>query len=181
MEKTEGKKTVIVIDEQGNKLESTYPKRAKGLIKNGRARVVDEKTICLVDLPKHIILEENKMNNNNMNLEENKELKIDLAYIMNKIDEITKMNLDLINNQDFGEMPCVHGTKTPVQCICETNNKMIEFLQEIYKSLQPKNESQINKQIVECLSDALNNAIEEVIDIDVINHLVDTLAKYIEK
>ena len=181
MEKTEGKKTVIVIDEQGNKLESTYPKRAKGLIKNGRARVVDENTICLVDLPKHIILEENKMNNNNMNLEENKEVKIDLAYIMNKIDEITKMNLDLINNQDFGEMPCVHGTKTPVQCICETNNKMIEFLQEIYKSLQPKNESQINKQIVECLSDALNNAIEEVIDIDVINHLVDTLAKYIEK
>ena len=121
------------------------------------------------------------MNNNNINLEENKEVKIDLAYIMNKIDEITKMNFDLINNHDFGEMPCVHGTKTPVQCICETNNKMIEFLQEIYKSLQPKNESQINKQIVECLSIALNNAIEEEIDIDVINHLVDTLAKYIEK
>ena len=181
MEKTEGKKTVIVIDEQGNKLESTYPKRAKGLIKNGRARVVDENTICLVGLPKHIILEENKMNNNNINLEDNKEVKIDLAYIMNKIDEITKMNLDLINNQDFGEMACVPRTKTPVQCICETNNKMIEFLQEIYKSLQPKNESQINKQIVECLSDALNNAIADVIDIEVINHLVDTLAKYIEK
>ena len=182
MEKTEGKKTVIVIDEQGNKLESTYPKRAKGLIKNGRARVVDENIICLVDLPKHIILEENKMNNNNINLQEkNKDVKIDLAYIMNKIDEITKMNLDLINNQNFGEMACVPGTKTPVQCICETNNKMIEFLQEIYKSLQPRNESQINKQIVECLSDALNNAIEDVIDIEVINHLVDTLAKYIEK
>ena len=96
MEKTEGKKTVIVIDEQGNKLESTYPKRAKGLIKNGRARVVDENTICLVDLPKHIILEENKMNNNNINLDENKEVKIDLAYIMNKIDEIFKYNV-LIN------------------------------------------------------------------------------------
>lgn len=181
MKKTEGKKTVIVIDEQGNKLESTYPKRAKGLIKNGRARVVDENTICLVDLPKHIILEENKMNNNNINLQENKEVKIDLVYIMNKIDEITKMNLDLINNQDFGEMACVPGTKTPVQCICETNNKMIDFLQEIYKLLQPKQESKVNEKIVECLSFALNNAMAEDMDGEVINHLVDTLAKYIEK
>ena len=121
------------------------------------------------------------MNNNNINLQENKEVKIDLVYIMNKIDEITKMNLDLINNQNFGEMACVPGTKTPVQCICETNNKMIDFLQEIYKSLQPKQESKVNEKIVECLSDALNNAIEDVIDIEVINHLVDTLAKYIEK
>ncbi len=180
MEKTEGKKTVIVIDEQGNKLESTYPKRAKGLIKNGRARVVDENTICLVDLPKNTILEENKMNNNNINLEENKEVKIDLAYIMNKIDEITKMNLDLINKQDFGEMACVPGTKNPVQCICETNNKMIEFLQDIYKSLQPK-ESMTEKVIVELIN-TLNNAIGDFsADEEVVNHLIDTLAKYIEK
>ena len=181
MEKTEGKKTVIVIDEQGNKLESTYPKRAKGLIKNGRARVVDENTICLVDLPKHIILEENKMNNNNINLEENKEVKIDLAYIMNKIDEITKMNLDLINNQDFGEMACVPGTKNPVQCICETNNKMIDFLQDIYKSLQPKQESELNTQIINGLTDALTDAIDDGMDQSVIAHIIDTLAKYIEK
>lgn len=180
MEKTEGKKTVIVIDEQGNKLESTYPKRAKGLIKNGRARVVDENTICLVDLPKHIILEENKMNNNNINLEENKEVKIDLAYIINKIDEITKMNLDLINNQDFGEMACVPGTKNPVQCICETNNKMIDFLQDIYKSLQPKEST--NEKIVLELINTLNNSIGDMsADEEVVKHLIDTLAKYIEK
>ncbi len=181
MEKTEGKKTVIVIDEQGNKLESTYPKRAKGLIKNGRARVVDENTICLVDLPKHIILEDNKMNNNNINLEENKEVKIDQAYIINKIDEINKMNSDLINKQDFGEMACVPGSKTPVQCICETNNKMIDFLQEIYKSLQPKQESELNKQIINSLTNALINAIDDGADASVISHITDTLANYIEK
>ena len=182
MEKTEGKKTVIVIDEQGNKLESTYPKRAKGLIKNGRARVVDENTICLVDLPKQIILEDNKMNNNNINLEENKEVKIDLTYIMSKIDEITKMNLELINNPGLANMSVVPGTKNPIQCICETNNRMIDFLQEIYKSLQPREDSQIHKKIVECLSDALNNAICDVnADEEVVNNLIDTLAKYIEK
>ena len=180
MEKTEGKKTVIVIDEQGNKLESTYPKRAKGLIKNGRARVVDENTICLVDLPKHIILEENKMNNNNINLEENKEVKIDLAYIMNKIDEITKINLELVSNKDLADMSVVPGEKNPVQCICETNNKMIDFLQDIYKSLQPK-ESMTEKVIVELIN-TLNNAIGDFsADDEVVNHLIDTLAKYIEK
>lgn len=139
MEKTEGKKTVIVIDEQGNKLESTYPKRARGLIKNGRARVVDESTICLVNLPKNIILEENKMNNNYINSQENNEVRIDLSYIMNKIDEIIRMNWDLINNQDFANMSVVPETKNPVQCICETNNKMIDFLQDIYKTLQSRN------------------------------------------
>lgn len=139
MEKTEGKKTVIVIDEQGNKLESTYPKRASGLIKNDRARVVDESTICFVNLPKHIILEENKMDNNYINLQENNEVRIDLSYIMNKIDEIIRMNWDLINNQDFANMSVVPETKNPVQCICETNNKMIDFLQDIYKTLQSRN------------------------------------------
>lgn len=179
MEKTEGKKTVIVIDEQGNKLESTYPKRAKGLIKNGRARVVDEKTICLVDLPKHKILEENKMNNN-INLQDNKEMKIDLAYIMDKINEITKINYDLASKQDFGEIACVPGTKNPVQCICETNNKMIDFLQEIYKSLLPKESRR--EAVISELIDTLKNTINDVnVDEDVINHLIDTHAKYIEQ
>lgn len=180
MEKTEGKKTVIVIDNQGNKLESTYPKRAKGLIKNGRARVVDENTICLVDLPKHIILEENKMNNNNINLEENKEVKIDLAYIMNKIDEITKINLELVSNKDLADMSVVPGAKNPVQCICETNNKMIDFLQDIYKSLQPK--ESMNEKIILELINTLNNAVGDFnADEEVVKHLIDTLAKYIEK
>ena len=31
-------KNVIVVDEQGNEYEATYPKRAKGLVKSGRAR-----------------------------------------------------------------------------------------------------------------------------------------------
>ena len=33
-------KNVIVVDEQGNEYGATYPKRAKGLVKNGRARFV---------------------------------------------------------------------------------------------------------------------------------------------
>lgn len=44
-------KNIAVIDEQGNKYGATYLKRAKGLVKSGRARFVDEKTICLARPP----------------------------------------------------------------------------------------------------------------------------------
>ena len=47
-------KNVIVVDELGNEYEATYPKRAKGLVKNGRARFVDENTICLACPPENM-------------------------------------------------------------------------------------------------------------------------------
>ena len=59
-------KNIRVIDEQGNEHEATYPKRAKGLVKNGRARFVDENTICLA-CPPDTNLEENKMTENTAN------------------------------------------------------------------------------------------------------------------
>lgn len=42
-------KNIIVVDEQGNELHRTYAKRAKGLVKKGRAHFVHEDTICLTD------------------------------------------------------------------------------------------------------------------------------------
>ena len=44
-------KNIAVIDEQGNRYEATYLKRAKGLVKSGSARFEDEKTICLACPP----------------------------------------------------------------------------------------------------------------------------------
>ena len=44
-------KNIIVVDEQGNQYEATWPKRAKGLVKTGRARFIDEHTICLACPP----------------------------------------------------------------------------------------------------------------------------------
>ena len=57
-------KNVIVVDAQGNEYEATYPKRAKGLVKNGRARFIGENKICLACPPKQY-LEETKMDANN--------------------------------------------------------------------------------------------------------------------
>ena len=55
-------KNVIVVDELGNEYEATYPKRAKGLVKNGRARFIDDNTICLA-CPPHTELEDKIMTN----------------------------------------------------------------------------------------------------------------------
>ena len=53
-------KNVIVVDELGNNYAPTYAKRARGLVKQGRARWLDENTICLACPPSD--LEDNVMN-----------------------------------------------------------------------------------------------------------------------
>lgn len=60
-------KNVIVVDEQGNEYEATYPKRARGLVKNGRARFIEENKICLACPPTNDKLEDNKMSTYNVN------------------------------------------------------------------------------------------------------------------
>ena len=47
-------KNIIVVDENGTVFESTWLKRANGLVKKGRARWLDEKTICLACPPEQM-------------------------------------------------------------------------------------------------------------------------------
>ena len=56
-------KNIAVVDEAGNVYEPTWPKRAKGLVKHGRARFVDENKICLT-CPPDMNSEEQHMSNN---------------------------------------------------------------------------------------------------------------------
>lgn len=46
-------KNITVVDDEGNTYQPTYPKRAKGLVKRGRARYVGEHCICLFAPPAH--------------------------------------------------------------------------------------------------------------------------------
>ena len=57
-------KNIRVIDEQGNEYEATYPKRARGLVKNGRARFINESTLCIACPPSEY-LEDKIMTNIN--------------------------------------------------------------------------------------------------------------------
>ena len=54
-------KNIQVVDDRRNDYGATYPKRAKSLVKQGRARFIDEHAICLARPPIH--LEEFYMNN----------------------------------------------------------------------------------------------------------------------
>ena len=62
-------KNIIVVDEFGNEYTSTYAKRAKGLVKNGRARWLDGEKICLVCPLDELYLEDNEMENRAENME----------------------------------------------------------------------------------------------------------------
>lgn len=57
-------KNIEVVDEQGNVYGATYPKRAKGLVKNGRARFVGNNRICLACPPCTNGISEGNMDNN---------------------------------------------------------------------------------------------------------------------
>ena len=54
-------KNIIVVDENGTVFESTWLKRANGLVKKGRARWLDDNTICLACPPEQ--MEDNNMEN----------------------------------------------------------------------------------------------------------------------
>ena len=56
-------KNIAVVDEAGNVYEPTWPKRAAGLVKHGRARYVDENKICLT-CPPDMNSEETTMSSN---------------------------------------------------------------------------------------------------------------------
>ncbi len=102
---------MIVVDENGNEYEATYPKRAKGLIKNGRARFIEENKICLL-CPPNIETEDNTMSENkktnNSNVETTNNCPIPpipkdttdfltMQYILEQIEKIQKELVDLKN------------------------------------------------------------------------------------
>ncbi|MBQ7768271.1 MAG: hypothetical protein IJ403_05260 [Oscillospiraceae bacterium] len=101
-------KNIIVVDEQGNEYEATYPKRAKGLVKNGRARFIDENTICLACPPNTKLEDKNMSENTPINNEVPEAMtdllntadkqqcsqKFTIDYILSKIEELSQ-------NQEF--------------------------------------------------------------------------------
>ncbi len=112
-------KNIIVVDEQGNEYEATYPKRAKGLVKNGRARFIDENTICLA-CPPNIELEDKNMSENtvNVNVEVPTEIdtslsKHDIPYVLEQIEKLHTELQDLKN------------TVSTIHCITDANRQSI--------------------------------------------------------
>lgn len=94
-------KNIIVVDEKGNKYETTYPKRAKGLVKSGRAHYIGENKICLLR-PPNLKLEDNDMSSN-----KNTE-KFTIDYVLKQIENVQGQFLDLKNT--INNIGCVEDS-----------------------------------------------------------------------
>lgn len=129
-------KNISVIDTQGNIYEATYPKRAKGLVKKGRARFVDDTTICLARPPYHTeddIMEEDKTI---QLVSESGGVHVDEAYVIAKIEqimagtELLRKTLEILENGPMnGE--AVMGISNMIEARERTNREMISFLRYI--------------------------------------------------
>ena len=143
-------KNVIVVDEQGNEYEATYPKRAKGLVKNGRARFVGENKICLACPPDKILEENNMSNNINKNLIFNQ-----IVELQKRLESVDKMLFSIqcvtdsqsYVDQEDGEpvtldyLPDVamEKIKSIREIVLErekTINKMLDFYLKLYQDIE---------------------------------------------
>lgn len=139
-------KNIIVVDEQGNEYEATWPRRAKGLVKNGRARFLSENKICLA-CPPDLDLEDKGMTENT-----------DIGYIFRQLEEIQKQTgylsealaaLKQMPESDSGEpgspgniaeQEIARSIGDIVRCRETTNQKLIEFYGMVYRDLRGCNE-----------------------------------------
>lgn len=129
-------KNISVIDTQGNIYEATYPKRAKGLVKKGRARFVDDATICLARPPYHT---EDKIMEDNKTIQpasESGAVHLDEAYVIAKIEQIMagteflRKSLEILENGSMNG-DAVMGISNMIEARERTNQEMISLLRHI--------------------------------------------------
>jgi hypothetical protein len=155
-------KNISVTDTLGQEYEPTYLRRAKGLVKNGRARWVDENKICLA-CPPNIETEDTLMENiTNINLsdkmveENNQPIQLSMEYILNKINQIVEQNQYIydalesiktmpVNETQYGGSPDCKGEAIAdvVKSRETTNQQIICFLEKMYDDIKPKEKAEI--------------------------------------
>ena len=140
-------KNVIVVDENGNQYEATYPKRARNLVKNGRARYIDDNKICLA-CPPSIELEEDEMSKKKKKKKQVIEMITSLKDILNSYSANV---ISAINYVDESQQCMEDGTTLEynaevalekVKAIKEiqatrenTYNKLLDFYLRLYDEL----------------------------------------------
>ena len=170
-------KTVKVVDEVGNRYEATYVKRAKGLVKNGRARFIDDGTICLVRPPDN--MEDIKMTDINKNdaiveIKEEKAIapeaaidtapsKYTLDYAIEQIEKIqkdTEYLFEVISglksvesvksggSPDFGAEEKAKALGEVVKCRETTNQQLIKFYEKMVDDLKPMSVVNQNRELL---------------------------------
>ncbi len=186
LEKTmQANKTIQVVDSVGNRYEATYLKRAKGLVKHGRARFIDEHTICLACPPNNTEnSEDNEMTNTNIEntiLENTNtapveeitsapESKYTLEYALEQIEKIAN-DKDAILGA-FNTLSCMENAAVcsdskidamaeavsdTVKCRETTNQKLIEFYSKMVDDLKPQTQKDERGQFLEWVTECVRN------------------------
>ena len=161
-------KTVRVLDEAGHEYEATYTKRAKGLIKHGRARFADDsQTVIILACPpnQNMILEDNTMNEQNNNTQA---AAVETAATETYTYEYALKQIELLTNQvdhihlaisELGHLenegtPCggsaksvAEGIADVVRCRETTAQKLIDFYAKMYEDLKPRNQAQAASRV----------------------------------
>lgn len=140
-------KNIEVVDEAGNLYEPTWPKRAKGLVKNGRARFVSENRICLACPP------DSEMEDNNMSNTMNIFGDITVADILARINNIINQtgyitdacqSLAAMGDGDSGEMHApgnvmgeakANAIAAVVQSRETTNQQILRLYEKMYDDM----------------------------------------------
>ena len=155
-------KNVIVVDEQGNEYEATYPKRAKGLVKKGRARFVEENKICLACPPNEYLEDKEMSENTNVNTQENsveQKNEIGLDYIFAEIKAIREQT-EYLNEAlrmlegvksggpgDVGAEGKANGIASVVKCRETTNQQILRFYEKVYDDLHQREKIQVGEKV----------------------------------
>jgi hypothetical protein len=157
-------KNVIVVDEQGNEYEATYPKRAKGLVKSGRARFVDENKICLA-CPPNEYLEDKKMTENTAKtieaatVEENVSKTLSIDYVLAQIEKIVDNTTHITEALnclrgvhsdgpgDVGAEGKARGIADVVKCRETTNQQLLAFYTKVFNDLTAPKKDQLTEKM----------------------------------
>ena len=120
-------KNITVVDEKGNEYEATYPKRAKGLVKNGRAHFIGENRICLMRPPN------SKSEDNNMSDNIGTE-KFTIDYILEQISKLQEQLLNL--NNTINNIGCVEDSNRSgdedISVNAEVAVKKVEAMSDVF-------------------------------------------------
>ncbi|MBE6708753.1 MAG: hypothetical protein E7578_05880 [Ruminococcaceae bacterium] len=165
-------KNVIVVDENGNEYGATYPKRARGLVKSGRARFIDDFRICLACPPNiNEITEDIKMSENKnttametVEVTENTATKYTLDYVLEQIENLQKQITEnslhrlqgavssIYGNESEADDDAVESRNSSVYSVCEvfkdredTLCRLLAFYEKMYDDLKPKPVDPVNE------------------------------------
>ncbi len=179
-------KNIIVVDGQGREYEATYPKRAKGLVKQGRARFVDENKICLACPPDKLLKTDDiEMSENITNQEANtnKSTNYTIDYVLSKIAELQEQlshlspsavgasvvqaikSISETEDEDIDYNELAENISVPFCMREETYRKMFELYSKMYDNLiaseKRSKELQEKKELVEYIKELYHGNVPE--------------------